>query len=205
MLNAFSFAQSDEKALMDKLCSEACQKIEKVDIKSKDDASTIEVKLGTAFLPVIQDHQAEIKRVWNLDINNPGEAQKIGEKLGQSLVFTCPRFQEITGMLMQKDPNLMSDVKDRLADRNTAAPASQQVTGTIAKIEGQDVASVFVNTDDGETVKLLWLDDFEGSSFLTNGNYSGKKFQFSYIKRLIYQPQSKSYKEVKVISGLSAA
>ncbi len=212
LLSHISFSQADaEKTLLDKMSKEACDKIEKAGIKDKDDADEIKMKLGMALLPVIQNNQKEIKEVLGLDIAIPEQAQKVGEKLGANAVFSCPKFQEVTMLMLKKDANLAGVVNDKISamENDTPPPPppvivpDESAAGKISKIEGTEVAWIYVNTDDGETIKLLWLEDFKGSALLTGGNYTNIKFDLTYIKKSIYQPQTKSYKDVKVITGLA--
>ncbi|MCW3083040.1 MAG: uncharacterized protein JWP12_406 [Bacteroidetes bacterium] len=208
LMSHLSFSQSDaEKALLDKMSKEACDKIEKAGIKDKDDAEEIKMKLGLALLPVIQDNKKEIKSVLGLDITVPDQIKMVGQKLGEHAVFTCPKFQEVTMLMLKKDSGLADEVNERLKNTDTpptAPPAAKDETvmGKISKIEGADVAYIYVNTDEGETIKLLWLEDFQGSTLLTDGTYTDKKFHFIFVKKSIYQPQTKSYKDVKVITAL---
>lgn len=206
MLGVLSFSQStDEKELLDKMSKAACKKIEKADIRNSDDAAQIQAKLGMALLPVLQDNQAEIKKVWNLDITVPGDAEQIGEKLGQYAIYDCPRFLEVTTLMLKKDSGLADRVNQKLNGSGNAAEPDEVITGKISKIEGNDVSYIYVNTDEGETIRLMWLEDFEGSRLLTDGGYTDTHFSLQYKKKSIYQPQTKSYKDVKVITGLAKA
>jgi hypothetical protein len=193
-----------EKALMEKLGSEACKNINKAGIKEKDDAAEIEMKLGMALLPVFKDNAEEIRKVYGIDVNTPEGSGKIGEKLGAYAVYNCEKFRDITMMIMKKDEKLVERVKEKMDEKkNESETDSEFISGKIDRIEKNEIAIIYVSTNDGETIKLLWLENFDGSNLLESEKFQNKNFKIYFGKRSIYQPKANTYKEVKVISGIS--
>ncbi|MCW3071432.1 MAG: hypothetical protein JWO44_1322 [Bacteroidetes bacterium] len=207
IITSACFSQTeDEQRLLEKLNKEACEKLEKAGIKEKDDAYQVKLKLGMAFLPVLQENAGQIKKVWNLDINNSEDAKKAGEKIGRYSVYKCDKLRQISMLLLKKDEQFAKEVDAELdkGDAPPPAPAveNETITGSIEKIEGTDVSVIYFNTSDGEMIKLLWLESFSDSSLLEGEKYKGKKLVLTYIKKPIYQPKSKEYRDTKVITGL---
>ncbi len=202
-LNAL-LAQSDkETKLLDKLSNEACAEINKTEFSKKDNVSETEMKLGMALLPALTNHSQEIKDVWGLNIANQDDSRKVGEKLGAYMVFRCDKFKKLALQLAGND-EFVKDLPDKSQSSGTAM---NEVKGMLDKIEGTDVNSIFVKTDEGETIKLLWLEKCEGSDLLENFLASGKSnhYKIRYQVMSIFQPKTKTYQTVKVITGIVEA
>lgn len=196
-------AQSErETKLLDKLSKEACDELNRTEFSKKDNVQEIEMKLGMALLPTLSNHRQEIKDVWGLDINKQDDARKVGEKLGAYMVFRCDKFQKLA-MQMAGDEDFS---KKALSDDagSSGSSSDAEVAGTIDKIEGTDVESIYVKTDDGETIKLLWLDRCEGTDILENylGLQKSGHYKFRYKIQTVFQPKTKAYQSVKVITGI---
>jgi hypothetical protein len=201
----FLFSQTDkEKALLDKMTSEICNEIDKAGFKDKDNAEEIKVKLGMAFLPVLQKNSEEIKKVFGWEITDPKGSEAIGEKLGAYAVYKCDKFRDIALQMMKKDKDMAERVSAKMEEKGNelSLPASENVNGKIDRIENNDFSIIYFSTNEGETIKLLWLEKFEGSELLSE-DYANKKFNIQYTKKSIYQPKTKSYSDMKVITGLS--
>ncbi|MBS1634465.1 MAG: hypothetical protein JST26_00990 [Bacteroidetes bacterium] len=192
-----------ETKLLDKMCSEACAEIEKQDYSKKDKLSDIEVKLGMALLPSFSNNKDEIKSVWGLDVNNPDDAKKVGEKLGAVMVYKCPKFQKLAFQLAGDD-KFREQIMEKDETPATPPAGTESVAGNIEKIEGTDVNFVFVKNDDGETMRLMWLDKCPGSELLESylGGKKNIRCRIEYRITSVYQAKTKAYQPVKVITNI---
>ena len=191
-----TFSQSaKEQKLLDKLCKEACDEINKTDFKDSDDSKETEMKLGLALLPVISNNSKEIKSVWGLDVTKPDDARQVGEKLGASLVFKCDKFKKIALDLSAKSGGGSTESESDVETKS--------VRGSIDRIDCGDFCVVYFKTQTDETIRLYWMEKFSGSSILEKFTSSdGKSLKVIYTEKVIYQAKSKSYQTIKVIAGL---
>lgn len=197
-------AQSErETKLLDKLSREACDELNRTDFSKKDNVQEIEMKLGMALLPTLSNNRQAIKDVWGLDVNNQDGARKVGEKLGAYMVFRCDKFQKLA-MQMAGDEDFSKKALSDDAGSGSSSSSDAEVSGTIDKIEGTDVEFIYIKTDDGETIKLLWLGRCEGSDILENylNASKGGHYRFRYKLETVFQPKTKAYQSVKVITGI---
>lgn len=196
-------AQSErETKLLDKLSKEACDELNRTDFSKKDNVQEIEMKLGMALLPTLSNNRQAIKDVWGLDINKQDDARKVGEKLGAYMVFRCDKFQKLAMQMAGDDDFSKKALSD---DAGTGSSSSDaEVSGTIDKIEGTDVDFIYIKTDDSEIVRMLWLDRCEGSELLENYLNSQRSghYKFRYKIQTVFQPKTKTYQSVKVITGI---
>lgn len=190
-----------ETKLLDKLSREACEELNRTDFSKKDNVQETEMKLGMALLPALSNNRQAIKDVWGLDINKQDDARKVGEKLGAYMVFRCDKFQKLA-MQMAGDEDFSKKALSDEAGSNSSSDA--EISGTIDKIEGTDVEFIYIKTDDGETMKLLWLGRCDGSDILENYLSAPKSghYKIRYRLETVFQPKTKAYQSVKVITGI---
>jgi hypothetical protein len=199
-----------EQDLLSKIGVEACDALNKTDFGKRDTPDEIKVKLGLALLPALQNHREEIKKVMGLDISNSGDVRAIGEKVGAQLVYSCPKFQTITMSLLKKDEDFRNEINAAMNEDEIPPPpppaADELVRGSIVKIEGTDLNAVYVQTGNDETVKIYWFEKPEGSQFLESwdGKDKTSTYTFGYRMMEIYQPKTKSYQLVKMLSSVKS-
>ena len=182
-LTALATAQSD--ALLDKMAQEACTCLEakKVDAMSMDQ---LQAEMGLCLMKSMGNNQKEVEAL-KLDFANQAAMQAFGEKIGQRMAYKCPELMM------------------RLATvQGGAAPAAAQqtITGTLQGVEGQDLAFLKVEGEDGTTYQFLWLGEFPGAAPLVANPaaLNGKRVKVTYGDVQAYSPRLKKYltrKEVK--------
>jgi hypothetical protein len=206
LLSISAFAQSKaEENLLNTMGDEACTAINKTDFSKRDDPTETKMKLGLAILPVLEKHREEIKKIWGLNVSESGDARIVAEKLGVKIAYTCPKVQEITIALLKKDEGLSERVKEKMNEGPEKTYSTQEVAGSILRMEGSDIATIFVQTSNDETMKILWLEQIEGSELLEKYSEAdhGKTYTFTYKLMTVYQPKNKSYQDVKVLVSIS--
>ncbi|MFN6038483.1 MAG: hypothetical protein ACK452_08440 [Bacteroidota bacterium] len=191
----FSQSNSDDK-LMDKLCSESCDAINKENFTSTnyDDITT---KLGFALLGVYNKNSKEIKKIYGYDVTNPEDVQKMGEKLGAVLVFKCPKFKDVVFKLSQSGEMVGNTINEINSEKLI-------VSGFVEKSECNEICNFLLKTDNGEKLKIYRIQKFQGSEFLDNfnGAKSLNKVEVEYQTIDIYMGAEKKYQKIKVVTQI---
>ena len=195
-ISAFSQSNAEDK-LMDKLCKESCDALNKENFSSgnKDDMTT---KLGFVLIGVYNKNSNEIKKVFGYDVTSPEDAQKMGQKLGAVLVFKCPKFKDIVFKMTQTEDLGNGEEKESLME-------NVSVSGFIEKIDCNELCSFSVKTQDGEKLKIYRMEKFPGSEFLDtfNGAKSLNRVEVLYKPINIYLGTIKNYQTIKVVTRIN--
>src|SRR5690606_3010897 len=83
-------------------------------------------------------------------------------------------------------------------------PSTYTISGKITKVEGADLITYHIKSDDGKTYKVVWYRNFEGSEELVDDPKSivGKKVTITVEDVECYIPKAKGYYSVKEIRRL---
>ena len=139
---AQTFTATDEKLLAD-----ACTCINKIDPNSKNKLTEAQNCVSTAVVPYIDAIQKENK----IDLTNAEQASSYGRRIGERLVHTCKKFQEIAeGVAAQE-----LDKEEKNVGKTT--------TATFVRIEKDGVAKLFFKEADGKETSFIWLTNFPKS------------------------------------------
>lgn len=186
-----------EEKLMDKLCTEACDAINRGDFKNGEDKDALTTKLGFALLEVYNKNTKEIKKVYGLDVTQPDDARKMGEKLGAVLVFKCAKFKDIVIKMTQDEDLSRTDVSNSDSDVH-------EVNASIESFECNELCSFVIKTNDGETLKIYRMEKFPGSEYLDNyfKIKNTSKALISYKMMSIFLASAKKHQTIKVFTEI---
>lgn len=192
----------EQKELLNKMSDDACEQLEKIDLSKKMTKDELTAELGIAILPVYTKYSKEIKKHYGLSTSSSEDAHTMGRMLGERLVLRCDKMVAITKMLLE-DKEFMGEVKERLNDKKVS---STQITGKVNKVETDEFYSVYISTDGGDIIKLVYLFDTDGSGLIPDAlkSKSGKQLSIIYHTATMYYPQQKEFRQVKIIDSVEA-
>ena len=183
------------QGVMDKITEEACQEIEKFEFNSATDSKKLELEFARVFAKVVLPYAEEIKEEYGVNIiEDEGEAESFGEKIGIELVKECPKFMEIALLLAQND-EATDEAKVQVNELN----------GKFLKVEQEgDFVYLLVKDQNKRVHKLLWYEHFDGADQFINNpkRLRGKEVSVTYKKVEVYSPQIKDYRIVKQLVSL---
>jgi hypothetical protein len=190
-------AQNASKKVIDKSCG--CLNNEKTTVKNYDEFMSLIVKCVS---PNLGDNLQELKTEFGITEKDLMKSMEmIGEKIGEQMVYDCPKFAEMTMKLLGEDKEFQDLAIEELSKESNASERLAE-DGTITTV---DIASfpcqLSIQTEGGETINVLWLDEITmDQTYVENpSKLKGKKIQFVYEMRKLYDPKLKKYVSKKVL------
>jgi hypothetical protein len=177
---------------MDIIVKKSCECITNIpDTLQKDQFN---MKFGLCMLEISMPYKKELKRDYNIDLNNMDA--KVGEKLGRVVALkmgnVCP------GVLMT------------VAKKNTAAPEQETngkiLEGVVTNIENTNFVVFSIKDNFGRIFKFYWFSVIHSDIELTN-NYNslvGKTLKVTYDKKDYFDPKISDYRQFNVISKIES-
>ncbi len=197
LLTGSIVAQKASKIVVDKSCN--CLNKEKTGVKNYDEFMSLIVKCVS---PNLGDNLQELKIEFGISEKDLMKSMEmIGEKIGEKMVYDCPKFAEMTMKLLGEDKDFQDLAIDELSKDNNSLERIAD-DGTIISIQATGFPCVIgIKTDSGETVNLLWIEEITmDQDYLENPiKLKGKKTAFVYEMRKIYDPKLKKYVSKKVL------
>ena len=189
-ISQFAFSQDYKK----KIAKSSCDCITKVGNEIKD-SKTREMKLGLCMITASMPYSKELKRDYNIDVNNINDkTDKSFETLGSTI-----------GLLMATE---CSDVFMTLfADNNETSGVSNSeflLNGTIKKIEKDNFVVFHLVGDNNNLTKFYWVSNIESNLDLPKEYNSliNKKVNVSYFTKEIFDARINDYRNLNIISSL---
>ena len=190
-------AQKASKVVIDKSCN--CLNNEKTTVKNYDEFMSLIVKCVS---PNLGDKLQDLKTEFGITEKDLMKSMEmIGEKIGEQMVYDCPKFAEMTMKLLGEDQEFQDLAIEEISKEGNAAERLAE-DGMITAV---DVTSfpcqISIQTEGGETINVLWLDEITiDQTFVDNpSKLKGKKIQFVYEMRKLYDPKLKKYVSKKVM------
>ena len=192
-------AQMSKDSLLSIMAKEACADIEKKDL-SKIDKKNLDTEIGMMLMPTFMNHASEIEQVYGGNISDASAMQKMGMDLGMKLTQKCPKFLDFYMAMASKKGN---PVDDKFEPANKTK-TTETMVATLVSVTPGDITTLMVKDKMGKTVKLYWLEYFENADTLTTNNkkYLNKKVLVDYMEQSVYDAVKKTYKTIKVITGI---
>lgn len=197
LLTGNLMAQKASKIVIDKSCN--CLNNEKTTGKNYDEFMSLIVKCVS---PNLGDKLQDLKIEFGITEKDLMKSMEmIGEKIGEQMVYDCPKFAEMTMKLLGEDQEFQDLAIEELSKEGNASERLAE-DGMITAV---DVTSfpcqISIQTEGGETINVLWLDEITiDQTFVANpSKLKGKKIQFVYEIRKLYDPKLKKYVSKKVM------
>ncbi len=190
-------AQKASKIVVDKSCD--CLNNEKTAVKNYDEFMGLIVKCVS---PNLGDNLQELKTEFGITEKDLMKSMEmIGEKIGEQMVYDCPKFAEMTMKLLGEDKEFQDLAIEELSNENSGSERLAD-DGTISSIDAASFpCQLSIQTEGGETINVLWLDEITiDQTYVENpSKLKGKKIQFVYEMRKLYDPKLKKYVSKKVL------
>lgn len=182
--------QSDEvyKTIAKETCECIGQKNYDYNTASK---AEIQAALGLCMMESAQRNKIE------LDMSNLEAMTRLGEKVGTQMAPICPEVFKA----------FMDDaVEDIETDESMEEDETEYFTvaGKIKSVEEKDFVYVTLKDASGKEHRFAWFYYFEGSDeFKANPkSMIGKDVTITYILLEVFQPKTKAYYNLNILSGL---
>ena len=179
-----SFAQEDVyKTIANETCD--CIKKKNYDYATVSKAD-VEMALGFCMLESAKKNKIAI------DVNNMEEMTALGQKVGMQMAPICPEvFQALVG------------TKEEAVEEEDDTEYFT-VSGKINSVEEKDFVFVNLKDGDGKDFKFIWLYYFAGSDDFKDipKKLIGKEVTLTYILLEVFDPKTKAYHSLNILSGL---
>ena len=187
-------AQTEKQ--LEKVTNSTCECLQKKDIKSGD-MNKLQMELGVCMLAAMGENDVSI------DMSDPGAIESFGEKVGMQLAYSCPKFLEIIGELVEDDPDMIDEMLDARSSRDQ--PSFEISSGMVAEVKADDFVTLKIKNISGKKETFYWMQHFEGSNLLENGGSAilQKDVYIEYETIEVYSPKIEDYTDLKVIRYLS--
>jgi hypothetical protein len=190
-------------SLLTVMGSEVCKGIEGKDL-SKMDKSNMQMEMGMMMMPTFAKYMKEIKEYYG-NITDQNIAQKLGMDIGLKLMDgSCPKFMEFA-MSMAGSEDMAGDKKSAQAKvRMAENDANTELKGTFITINQGDITTISIKDAKGKIQKLYWLEYFENADEIKDASkkYINKKVIATYTDKDVYDAAKKTYKTIKVLTGV---
>lgn len=183
-----SFSQTEDvyKTIAKETCE--CMAKKNLDYTTASKAD-VQMTLGVCMLESAQRNKLE------MDMGNVQAMTELGQKVGIQMAPLCP---EVFKALINPDEQTEEVVE---AEDDTEYFT---LTGKVKSIEEKEFIYVTLKEASGKEQKFIWLYYFEGSDEFKNEpkKLIGKDVAITYIVLEVFQPKSKVYYNLNIISGL---
>jgi hypothetical protein len=179
-------AQDD---VIDKIATETCDCVKDLDFNLPTDQ--LQMQFGLCILKVAQPYQKELKKSYNIDLNNiDGKyGEELGRLVGLKMVAVCPEYLvKLSGMEQNEDESNATEKVFR---------------GKVISIDENQFVTFQVENQDGKTSKFIWLKFFPMSKDLESKykKLVDKEVEVYYTEDEYYDPRIIEYKTFKIISN----
>lgn len=172
-----------------KIIREFCDEFSK---KNISEFKNSEMELGLLIINVVSKYAAEIEKEWGLNLNEPKDFEKIGEKIGQEAALKCPKFYEF--------------IKNNIGDITSGEEEEiKTLAGKLISIEDNTFSCLLIKTKTGKEEKLWWFEHFEGAEQLIKdkSTFLNNTVEVSYTEIEVYDARLKDYRTIKVMKKIS--
>ncbi|MCJ8289817.1 MAG: hypothetical protein HRT58_09155 [Crocinitomicaceae bacterium] len=176
-----------------KVTNSTCECLQDKGIESGD-MNKLQMELGICMLAAMGENNISI------DVNDPSEIESFGEKIGIQLAYSCPKFLEIIGEMVEEDPDMLNDIMDARDE-----PSMEISTGIVSEVKSDDFVTLKIKNISGKKETFFWMQHFEGSSLLENDGRAilQKNVYIEYETIEVYSPKLEDYIDLKIIRFLS--
>ena len=184
-------AQTEKQ--LTKVTNSTCECLQDKGIESGD-MNKLQMELGICMLAAMGENNISI------DVNDPSEIESFGEKVGMQLAYSCPKFLEIIGEMVEEDPDMLNDIMDARDE-----PSLEISTGIVSEVKSGDFVMLKIKNVSGKKETFFWMQHFEGSSLLDNGGSAilQKNVYIEYETIEVYSPKLEDYIDLKILRFLS--
>lgn len=193
-------AQNNGTGLVDAVTDDVCRCIAETDLSGMS-RQDIEMTVGMCLLGSLNEREGAMEQL-NLDLTDEAALNAFGEQIGMNMATRCPRTllqfaNKLDGNTSAESGPLTEDTAAAGDDRH-----SRRLTGRLRGVEGDRFATVLLETESGDRIQLLWLDEFPGARSLADGRMIGRRVAITCVPENWYSPAEGRYAERLRITGL---
>jgi hypothetical protein len=193
-LSTYSFCQTDEEVqvIADYTCTCLTEKESQLRNISSDE---MQMELGICMITAMNEAGVEV------DYADPAGMEKLGERVGFQMAFSCPDFMNMIGEMMNNDPELLNDMTG--SDKDNGFGRHRSI-GTFVAVEESDFVRITLESDSGRKEAYYWMEHFDGANLLDNNANAlkNKRISVTYEKRESYSPRLGDYIQIRVLRSL---
>jgi hypothetical protein len=191
-----TYAQTDKEIekISDQTCS--CLNAKSKDLKNAS-VDNLQMELGLCIITALN------KSGLDINLTDPEAIEKIGERVGFQMVFSCPEFMTMMTTMMDEEPEMMAEImSDDDDDYNLSRSSS---SGLALGVESGDFITLKIQSETGRKETYYWMEHFDGAHLLENGGEAiiDKSINVSYTKIESYSPKLGDYIEIRVLRSLT--
>lgn len=190
-----SFAQTDNEIeeISESTCTCLNSKTKELKNASGDQ---LQMELGLCMIKAVHASGLDI------NIGDPGAIEKIGERVGYQMVFSCPEFMTMMAKMMNEEPEMMAELMSDDDDYNLSRSSS---SGKVLAVTSNDFVTLKVQSESGRRETYYWMEHFDGAHLLENDGAAilGKEIKITYTEIESYSPKLDDYIEIRVLRSLT--
>lgn len=191
-----TIASAQTDAQIEEISDKTCECLTK---KSKElkEASTTELQMELGFCMIGAAGEAGVE----IDLTDASGLERLGQRVGVQMTFSCPDFMEMLGKMMNDDPEMMEEIMSKDHDLSFMNSKSN---GTVLEVSSGDFVTLKINSETGRKETYYWMEHFEGANLLENDGAAikGKNISVSYRKIESYSPILDDYVQIRVLRSL---
>lgn len=174
-----------KEELINKLSEETCTCIKGKEF-TKDN---FELTLGLCMIEGVSKYEKDVKKFYgDKPLTDKGMMEKLGEAIGEKLVFTCPEFLVLVQQMDDSSFESEGEIEELV------------ISGKFSGVKPEQFLTFVVKEKSGKSHTFLVLEDFENSYLLVdNVLKSSDSVKVSYYEASLYDPNVKKFVTYKVV------
>ncbi|MDG1332897.1 MAG: hypothetical protein P8P74_11255 [Crocinitomicaceae bacterium] len=187
-------AQTDKQ--IEEISDKTCECLQK---KSKElkESSSNELQMELGFCMIGAAGEAGV----DIDLSDASGLERLGQRVGLQMTFSCPDFMEMLGQMMNDDPEMMEEI---MSEDHDLSFMNSKSNGQVLEVSSSDFVTLKIKSETGRKETYYWMEYFEGASLLENDGAAikGKNISVSYRKVESYSPKLEDYVQIRVLRSL---
>ena len=182
----FFFIKGYSQNYMEKIAEKSCDCVKA--LTDTIDSEQLTMKLGLCMIDASTPYKKQIKKDYNIDLDNIAEeGEKLGKIIGLKMATVCPdALIKITQM-----------VKDQKETKNDG----HKKEGIITRIENDCFVIFSLKDEQGKIAKFYWLEFIDSEIEMTSkyNSYIDKSVKITYDVRDFFDPKIMEYRQYYII------
>jgi hypothetical protein len=174
------------------ITQKSCACVEKV--PETLDQDQFNMQLGLCMIDASMPFKKQLKKEFDINLDQIDHEQglKLGKVIGSRMATVCPQ-------------TLIRLTQKAKSKADAAGEESQNVSGTITKIEADFFVAFSLKDDEGKVSKYYWLSEIDSETDLASSytSLSGKQVSLTFVTQQMFDPRINEYRAFQVIKALA--
>jgi hypothetical protein len=195
LLALLPLASLKAQDVLDKIAIESCSCAAELDTTANEEQRNIQ--LGLCMLQKAAPYQKELKKKYDVDLNNLDEGgERFGQLIGMRLALHCPEFVALMARLSEE-----SEVEEPPAQ---APVLTSTLDGSLLSVKSGQFLTLVVKKEDGSTQDLLLLGHAENAEQVLRRPDQGRGTSgtWTYTTSDLYDAASRTYRPFYVLKAV---